>query len=157
MGSCQNMWKSEKHCTLWEVATRKVKKFNTSISGSDYWLSLERISGWPRRTSQYLLVHARVQRRKIHASSSYTFQKPRIMSSRIGRRHLFRLMQVMWIKRLSHLRYLRLQRSLHNTIQYEIPCGNHVVQQFPTKRGFIWKSTCLPSWKYLIRYITLST
>ena len=40
MGSCQNMWKSEKHCTLREVATRKVKKFNTSISGSDYLLTL---------------------------------------------------------------------------------------------------------------------
>jgi len=38
VGAGNNLWTSEKHYTLREVTTRRVRKFNTS--GTDYLLSL---------------------------------------------------------------------------------------------------------------------
>ena len=49
--------------------------------------------------------------------------------------------------------------------RYEIPCGIKAClrctaicgHKFPINRGFIWQSTHFSPWKYLIRYITVST
>ena len=70
-----------------------------------------------------------------------------------------------WFRRISLSRYPRLQNR--NTIRYHTKfrvaikaCLRPTAirgHKFPTKRVFIWQSTLLSSWKYLIRYITIST
>ena len=59
-----------------------------------------------------------------------------------------------WFRRISHFHYSRLQKSLHNTIQYEIPCGNQGLltlnsdswPQISYQTWVYWKPTHLSSW-----------